>query len=838
MRKRNFIITMLTAAMLPMALYAQSLSKAESYYSQFKNLRVSNDKASMYNALYNSYEEYAKVLKSSTINSSSYTVSKQVLKEIFQYLPAGAAWSQNNGQKANCIKFAQAYIDITLMEAFKGEVLPKNDNHAALANIAAAGAYNSKEYDKAVIYLRAYLATGDQSRRVECYRSLAEAYIKLSNIREAVATVSEAVKYYPSNKNFLDFGIYYSMEIDDWDYLQMFLDKALAVNPNDVSYLDAQGKLYEKRNDFQKAITVYNKLNKLKPQNLDINKHLALDYYNMGVDYYNKALMEQGSSAEKKYKRQANEYFSAAASILENVIANDPAAAGHTQALGIVYNCIGEKDKRDEVNDKLMAFNMQPVSDNTIPLIIDENGRVTPPNPPQPRPEPMPTDYAEYQKKYVEDNYVRWYRQSQFETNEKYKERISKENCKRKVKELNDEAQKKYIAQHVKKITHKDLSLGQYDPNNQTYMITSDYGNMVIMVPSDKNEQIIFYSTWVGMQFKDPAFYIDNNYKIRLSSLTFVTPAGKSYQYNRSQKEIAYVPIVNDDDIVIPQPEPPGPNPWPEPQPQPNHDYASDVDVNIPETKVVNDRTYAVIISNENYRKVPKVPCAGHDGDVISQYCKKTLGIPENNIRRWKDATYAEMLEAINDISKIAEVDMRKGELNVLFFYSGHGIPDEKTKNAYLLPTDADGKDKEACYALDKLYTRLNDLNARQVLVFLDACFSGGTRDNSQIIETRGISVKPKPAEAKGNMVVFSAASGDETAMAYKKQNHGLFTYFLLKKLQESKGNVTLKELGDYIVDNVSLQSQLINKKSQTPTVRASISLGTDWEKQPLRPKK
>lgn len=839
MRIKNNITALLIAAMFPCGLSAQSLTKAEATYAQFNKFRASNDKASMYNALYHSYEEYAKVLNASTINSSNYSVSKQALRDIFQYLPSGAAWSQSKGQQTNCIMFAQAYIDITLMEAFKGDILPKSENHAALAHIAAAGAYNSKNYDKAVLYLRAYLDSGDQRKREECYRSLVEAYIKLNKLKEAVATIAEAIKYYPNNKDLLDLGINNAMVTEDWDNLQFFLDKALAINPNNSSYLDAQGKLYEKRNDFQKAITVYNKLNKLKPQNLDINKHLALDYYNMGVDYYNKALMEQGSSAEKKYKRQANEYFSAAAPILENVIANDPAAAGHTQALGIVYNCIGEKDKRDEVNDKLMAFNMQPVSDNTIPLIIDENGRVTPPNPPQPRPEPMPTDYAEYQKKYVEDNYVRWYRQSQFETDEEYKERIGKENCKRKVDELNEEAMKKYIAQNVKKISHKNLSLGQYDPNNETYMITSDYGNMVIKVPRAKKESEIFYSTWVGMQFKEPTFYIDNNYKIRLSSLTFVTPAGKSYQYNRSQKEIAYVPRVNDDDIVIPKPEPPGPNPWPEPQPQPHHDYASsDVDVNIPETKVINDKTFAVIISNENYRKVPKVPCAGHDGDVISQYCKKTLGIPENNIRRWKDATYADMLDAIADISKIAEMDILKGELNVLFFYSGHGIPDEKTKNAYLLPTDADGKNKTVCYALDDLYAGLNNLNAKQVLVFLDACFSGGTRDSSQIIDTRSITVKPKPAEAKGNMVVFSAASGDETAMAYKKQNHGLFTYFLLKKLQESEGNVTLKELGDYIVGNVALQSQLINKKSQTPTVRASISLGTDWEKQTLRPKK
>ena len=236
----------------------------------------------------------------------------------------------------------------------------------------------------------------------------------------------------------------------------------------------------------------------------------------------------------------------------------------------------------------------------------------------------MPTDFAQYQKKYVEDNYKQWYFQGEFETDEEYIKRVNSETCLRKVDELNEEAEKKYIAQHVTKITHKDLSLSDYDIRNKTYLITSDYGNMIIEVPHKNNEAKIFKSTWAGMQFKSPQFYIDSSCRIRLSSLTFVTPAGKSYQYNRDQKEMSYVHRVNRDDIVVPEPNP-RPRPIPEPEPQPNNDYASDVDVNIPETKVVNDKTFAVIISNENYRKVPKVPCAGHDGDVISQYCKRRL---------------------------------------------------------------------------------------------------------------------------------------------------------------------------------------------------------------------
>jgi hypothetical protein len=36
----------------------------------------------------------------------------------------------------------------------------------------------------------------------------------------------------------------------------------------------------------------------------------------------------------------------------------------------------------------------------------------------------------------------------------------------------------------------------------------------------------------------------------------------------------------------------------------------------------------------------------------------------------------------------------------------------------------------------------------------------------------------------QGNMVVFSAAQGDETAYPNNDEKHGMFTYFLLKKLQ------------------------------------------------------
>jgi hypothetical protein len=79
-------------------------------------------------------------------------------------------------------------------------------------------------------------------------------------------------------------------------------------------------------------------------------------------------------------------------------------------------------------------------------------------------------------------------------------------------------------------------------------------------------------------------------------------------------------------------------------------------------------------------------------------------------------------------------------------------------------------------------------------------------------------------------MVVFSATTGEETAFPYKEKQHGLFTYFLLKKLQETKGDVSYEALSNYIIDNVRQQSVVVNQKSQTPQVNVSQEMANMWK--------
>jgi WD40 repeat protein len=258
----------------------------------------------------------------------------------------------------------------------------------------------------------------------------------------------------------------------------------------------------------------------------------------------------------------------------------------------------------------------------------------------------------------------------------------------------------------------------------------------------------------------------------------------------------------------------------------------ADVDVNIPFTSTINDKTYVVIIANENYTDEARVDHALNDGTVFKQYCEKTLGIPVVNIHFVKDATYGKLIAEKDWLAN--NLKAYKGEAKALFYYAGHGIPGGQDQPAYLLPVDGSSSNVSSALMLDDLYSSLTKNSSKGVTVFLDACFSGSTRDAGMLASARGTKLKPRESTLPGNMLVFSAASGDETAWPYKDMQHGMFTYYLLKKLQETKGDVNYKALADYINDNVYKTAIKLNNKPQTPTTKAGTE-AIGWENWKLK---
>lgn len=265
--------------------------------------------------------------------------------------------------------------------------------------------------------------------------------------------------------------------------------------------------------------------------------------------------------------------------------------------------------------------------------------------------------------------------------------------------------------------------------------------------------------------------------------------------------------------------------------------FNNDVDIYAPLNQQNNNNTFALIIGNEHYAKLPDVPYALNDARVFRTYCEKTLGLPESNIIFVTDATAATMNESIEDLRM--NVARKKGEASVIFYYAGHGMPDNKTGKGYMIPQDVSRLNQKMCLSISDAMDEMANMDVKGVVCFLDACFSGVKRDGDLLASSDGTRALKRNVELevpKGKIVIFSATKNDETAWPLKDKGHGVFTYFLLKKLKEDKGNMTLGKLADYLMENVTATTY--NTRSftnQTPTIVASPNIVSSWRDLKLR---
>ena len=168
----------------------------------------------------------------------------------------------------------------------------------------------------------------------------------------------------------------------------------------------------------------------------------------------------------------------------------------------------------------------------------------------------------------------------------------------------------------------------------------------------------------------------------------------------------------------------------------------SKVDIDIQKNKKVKNR-YAIVIGNENYSSFQKtlereqdVPFAVNDANTFKKYVLETLGVEEENLYFIENATSGQMNQTIDLVTKIVSKLGNKAEL--IFYYAGHGFPDELTKEPYLIPVDVSTSYLNNAISLDDLYDKFSKTGAKEVLAFVDACFSGGARENSLLV-SRGV---------------------------------------------------------------------------------------------------
>ena len=253
-------------------------------------------------------------------------------------------------------------------------------------------------------------------------------------------------------------------------------------------------------------------------------------------------------------------------------------------------------------------------------------------------------------------------------------------------------------------------------------------------------------------------------------------------------------------------------------------DKSSIVDIDIPVSGVTHNNRFALIIGNENYNELMSVDYALNDARMFKEYAIKVLGIPADHIIYQENATAVKFTTLITKAS-----NLMNSSRELFVYYSGHGFPNEN-KETYLVPIDVN-EDNINLFGikLEDFYQELSKNNPARVTIFIDACFSGGGRNGLAIART-GVKRSPKDASVSGNIVVFTASTGDEVSQKYDAQKHGLFTYYLLKILKETKGDISYSELATKLQTQVKDRSNIeANLKEQNPKVNVGNGVA-GWE--------
>lgn len=827
--KKRIILILEAIVVFYSALSAQTMEQAVAAYHKFvalQNSSVTEDE--LFQSLEDCYRQSVSLAERVKPNSEDEMTLRNQLKTIRPYLVNGAAFYQHTNA-AKSLAFAKAYMDIPMMDIFENVNFASDARYAQLAYFAASGSYNSGDYHSAIKYFQEYLASGDKTHRRDVYLFMAQACEKIDDYSLVQKTLDKAILEYPKDYDLLAKAINNCIDNGDNDKLQSYLEQALAIKPGDKALLGIQGQSYERTGDYSKAMITYNKLNQVQPNNLNVYKHLAANCYNMGVMNYNNSLATSTESSSSRYLSQSREYFKEAIPLIQNVLDNDSSLTEFWEAMAVACNYTGNESGFGSANSRLVAMGEGRVSKNTVPELISIDGRrAVTPRPTTAGKDEIPA-FSDFARDYISAAIDKWQTKDPYETIKEFQDRVNAASRDKKVKELTEDAKDSYIQSFSATLRASDFDLKPYDAENEVFLAQSRFGEVIIPVPRANNEARAFEMNWNGTQLKDVQYCIDGD-RLALKSVVFKTPGGRSYKYDNSEAmnytvaevdmnlgEIDYSSLAS------------GNSEFNKVRKNIVSVGSSDVDVNIPENRFENPRTFAFIIANEKYQMVAPVSMASNDGRTLAEYCRKTLGCPKENVRVYENASYGNMLGAVREMKEIS--DAFQGDINFIFYYAGHGIPDDATKDSFLLPVDADGMSTEVCYPLGRLYRELGDLNARCVTVFLDACFSGVSRNGDPLTAARGVATRPKPVTAQGNMVVFTAVSGDQTAFPYEEKGHGLFTYFLLKKLQETAGDVTLQELVSYVSEQVEQKSVVVNHKSQTPVLTPSFSMEKVWKK-------
>jgi hypothetical protein len=247
------------------------------------------------------------------------------------------------------------------------------------------------------------------------------------------------------------------------------------------------------------------------------------------------------------------------------------------------------------------------------------------------------------------------------------------------------------------------------------------------------------------------------------------------------------------------------------------------------EVRAQGGKRHALLIGVEDYGAAgyPKLNSPVRDVRALAQTLRTTGGFAADAVTVLENPTRDEAIAALRALrTRVRDEDA------VIVFFSGHGAVGpgaDGRPHYYLVPRDGRPADLPgSALTDDRLEELIGQIPASQVVVLLDACYSGG---GTGVIRARAVPASAGsgpmptrvPIEATAGRVVLSASRPDQPAYE-DDQRGGLFTSFVVEGLRgaadaDRDGTVTVLELYQFVSPRVREYTRRNYQVEQSPVL-------------------
>ncbi|MDC0152909.1 caspase family protein [Candidatus Pelagibacter sp.] len=220
-----------------------------------------------------------------------------------------------------------------------------------------------------------------------------------------------------------------------------------------------------------------------------------------------------------------------------------------------------------------------------------------------------------------------------------------------------------------------------------------------------------------------------------------------------------------------------------------------------------NEKYYALIIGNNDYKKLEDLDNAVNDAKDLEKVLKEKYGFETTLLL---NQTSDETEDAI-----IAFTENREKNDNILIYYAGHGqkIKKQKLERGYWLPTDAGSKRDSKWISNSNIKDYIGSSDAKHILLIVDSCFSGslmrGSGENKSVEKLTQNTVER--LQSKVTRLVITSGGNERVADGIGDSKNSVFAVPLIKTLKNNNDVIRSIELFQEV------QNYVINNADQTP---------------------